>query len=184
MAPGLVTVKVPVMLNPGKGALPATGSFFLGPATVTSPVCAPPRATLPVGVMMSAGSARAVGLFAAGVTTLYVTVTVSPTLGLGLSTVMIAVVVPSIGGMPAIAGGMQCVAKSTFWESAAAAPAGAASAPPAVTASAVTPSSAAQRRLRACEPLVPLCVAMCPLLRDAGAAARLRRQGAIDVRVV
>ncbi|MGW4984561.1 anti-sigma factor family protein, partial [Streptomyces mirabilis] len=34
---------------------------------------------------------------AQALTTLYVTVTVSPTLGLGLSTVMIAVVVPSIG---------------------------------------------------------------------------------------
>jgi hypothetical protein len=69
MAPGEVTVKVPVMLNDGKAPRPGTGSFFLGPVTVTLPVCAPPRVTLPVGVMMSAGRARSVGLLAAGVTT-------------------------------------------------------------------------------------------------------------------
>lgn len=69
----------------------------------------------------------AVGLLAAGLTTVYVTVTVSPTFGLALSTATLAVVVPSIGGMPAMSGGMQCVAKSTF---VGAAPAGQASAPP------------------------------------------------------
>src|SRR5690349_8506965 len=137
MRPGLVTVNVPVIEKDGKAAFPGTGGFFLGPATVTLPVCAPPRVTLPVGVMMSAGRARSVGLLAAGVTTVYVTVTVSPTSGLVLSAVIFAVVVPSIGGRPAMAGGMQCVGKSTL----AAAPAGAASAPPAATASAVAPSS-------------------------------------------
>gem|GEM_PF-5100940 len=69
IAPGAVTLKVPVMENDGKAPLPGTGSFFLGPATVTSPVCAPPSVTLPVGVMMSAGRAMAVGLLAAGLTT-------------------------------------------------------------------------------------------------------------------
>lgn len=88
-------------------------------------------------------------MLAAGLTTVYVTVTVSPTLGLVLSTAMAAVVVPSIGGMPATAGGMQCVAKSTF----VAAPAGQASAPPAVTASAVAPIKDARRRLRVVEPM-------------------------------
>lgn len=77
---------------------------------MTSPVCAPPRVTFPLGVMMSAGSGRSVGLLAAGLTTVYFTVTVSPTLGVVLSTVICPVVVPSIGGMPAIGGGTQCVA--------------------------------------------------------------------------
>lgn len=69
IAPGAVTVKVPVMENDGKTPLPGTGSFFLGPVTVTAPLCAPPRTILPVGVMMSAGRARSVGLLAAGETT-------------------------------------------------------------------------------------------------------------------
>jgi hypothetical protein len=98
-------------------------------------------------------------------------------LGLVLSTETLAVVVPSIGGMPATAGGMQCVAKSTFVP---AAPAGQASAPPAVTASAVAPNSDAQRHRRDLRTVEPM---GCPLLRVAGAAARLRRQGAIDVQV-
>lgn len=69
IAPGEVTLKVPVIENDGKAPLPGTGSFFFGPATVTAPVWAPPRVILPVGVMMSAGSAMAVGLLAAGLTT-------------------------------------------------------------------------------------------------------------------
>lgn len=109
----MVTVKVPVIENDGKAPFPGTGSFFFGPATVMSPVCTPPRVTLPVGVMMSAGRAMSTGLDAAGLTTVYVTVTVSPTLGVALSTAILAVVVPSIGGMPAMGGGTQCVAKST-----------------------------------------------------------------------
>lgn len=57
------------MENDGKAPLPGTGGFFFGPATVTSPLCAPPRVTFPVGVMMSAGRARSTGLLAAGTTT-------------------------------------------------------------------------------------------------------------------
>ena len=64
-----MTVKVPVIENGGKGALPGTGGFFFGPVTVMLPVWAPPRVTLPVGVMMSAGRARSTGLPAAGLVT-------------------------------------------------------------------------------------------------------------------
>ncbi len=121
--------------------------------------------------MMSAGSAIAVGLLAAGLTTVYVTVTVSPTFGAVLSTVIAAVVVPSIGGMPATAGGMQCVGKSTFVD----APAGQASAPPVATASAVTPSSDAQRRLR---DVVAMAV---PPPEDGGHSGSSAPTGGIDV---
>src|SRR4051794_41803089 len=94
------------MENDGKAPRPGTGSFFFGPATVTSPVCAPARVTLPVGVMMSAGRARSVGLLAAGLTTVYVTGTVSPTLGPALSTAMSAGGGPSIGGRAGVRGGV------------------------------------------------------------------------------
>ncbi|KMS81537.1 hypothetical protein ACZ91_60575 [Streptomyces regensis] len=69
ICPALVTVNVPVMEKDGKAAFPGTGGFFFGPATVTSPLWAPPSVTFPVGVMMSAGRARSVGLLAAAVTT-------------------------------------------------------------------------------------------------------------------
>lgn len=64
--PAWVTVKVPVMEKAGKEPLPGTGGFFLGPVTLIAPVWAPPTTTLPLGVMMSAGSARSTGLDAAG----------------------------------------------------------------------------------------------------------------------
>ena len=67
--PGAVTVKVPVIENDGNAPLPGTGGFFLGPVTVTLPGWAPPRVTLPLGVMMSAGSAMSTGLLAAGLVT-------------------------------------------------------------------------------------------------------------------
>ncbi len=176
------------MEKDGNSPLPGTGPFFFGPATVTSADCAPPTVTLPVGVMMSAGSARSTGLLAAGLTTVYVTVTVSPTFGAALSTVISAEVVPSIGGMPAMAGGMQWVGKSTATEAVALACAGPASRPPPVTTSAPTPSAAAQRRPRSWRSrrrdlrLSDLRMAerMEPPPAGSGAAALPRRQGAID----
>lgn len=109
ISPAASSFSVPFMSGSTMGLFLGMGGFSRGPSSFSSPLAAPPRVTVPVGLTVSAPRSRTSGFLDAASTVFQTTSISSPTFA-SAGAVSSAFVVPRTAGSPEIGGGTHSVA--------------------------------------------------------------------------
>ncbi len=111
-SPAFVSFTLAFMSDSSIGLFLGIGGFCRGPSIETSPLCAPPSVSLPVGLTVSLARSRMFGFLEAASTVFQTTSTSSPTFAVA-GALMSTLVVPLTGGRPEIGGGRHSVLYET-----------------------------------------------------------------------